>query len=201
MRAKTFTETGRRAQIVTAAIEVIAEVGYAGASFSRIAKHAGLSSTGMISYHFAGKDDLLTACVAEIEQVTGAFMQPHIDAAEGHVAQLRAYVESNVALIGEHATAVRALIDIVKNGAARSPGVDGRLAVFQEHFRAGQAAGAFRPFDVRTVALALTTGLDAVVAITAAEPPGSTELARIGRELADLYVRATAPDPEGGSAP
>ena len=200
MRARTFTESGRRAQIVAAAIEVIAEVGYAKASFSRIAKHAGLSSTGMISYHFAGKDDLLAACVAEIEQVTGAFMQPRIDAAEGHVAQLRAYVESNVALVGEHPAAVRALIDVVKNGAAQSAAVDGRFALFEEHFRAGQAAGVFRPFDVRTAAIAFTTGLDAVVVTAAADPPGPTELARIGRELADLYVRATAPDPEGEPA-
>jgi AcrR family transcriptional regulator len=200
VRARTFTESGRRAQIVTAAIEVIAEVGYAKASFSRIAKHAGLSSTGMISYHFAGKDDLLAACVAEIEQVTAAYMWPRIDAAEGHVAQLRTYIESNVALVGEHPAAVRALIDIVKNGAAQSAGVDGRLALFEEHFRTGQAAGVFRPFDPRTVALALTAGLDAVVVTAAADPPAPTELARLGRELADLYVRATAADPEGGTA-
>ncbi|GAA5135367.1 TetR/AcrR family transcriptional regulator [Pseudonocardia adelaidensis] len=199
VRAKTFTESGRRAQIVEAAIEVIAEVGYAKASFTRIAKHAGLSSTGMISYHFAGKDDLLAVCVAEIERVTGAFMQPRIDAAEGHVAQLRAYVEANVALVGEHPAAVRALIDIVKNRAARSAAVDGRLALFEEHFRAGQAAGVFRPFDARTAAIALTTGLDAVVVTAATDPPGPAELARIGRELADLYVRATAPEAEGGT--
>jgi AcrR family transcriptional regulator len=199
VRARTFTESGRRAQIVTAAIEVIAEVGYAKASFTRIAKHAGLSSTGMISYHFEGKDDLLTACVAEIEQVTGAFMQPRIDAAEGHVAQMRAYVESNVALVGEHPAAVRALIDIVKNAASQSPSVNGRLDLFEEHFRAGQAAGDFRPFDARTVAIALITGLDAVVVTTAEAAPDPTELARIGRELADLYVRATAPDPEGSA--
>ena len=184
---------------MTAAIEVIAEIGYAKASFTRIAKQAGLSSTGMISYHFAGKDDLLAACVAEIEQVTGAFMQPRIDAAEGHVAQRRAYVESNVALVGEHPAAVRALIDLVRNAGAHSAGVSGRLALFEEHFRTGQAAGAFRSLDPRTTALAFTAGLDAVVATAAAAPPGPTELARIGRELADLYVRATAPDPEGGS--
>src|SRR3954447_10302868 len=129
MRAKTFTESGRRAQIVRAAIEVIAEVGYVKASFSRIAKHVGLSSTGMISYHFAGKDDLLTPCVAEIEQVTAAFMQPRIDAAVGHVAQLRAYVESNVALVGEHPAAVQVLVTIVKNAGSKSPAVNGRLAV------------------------------------------------------------------------
>jgi AcrR family transcriptional regulator len=200
VRARTFTESARRAQIVTAAIEVIAEVGYAKASFSRIAKHAGLSSTGMISYHFAGKDDLLAACVAEIEQVTGAFMEPRIDAADGHVAQLRAYVESNIALVGEHPAAVRALIDLVKNAGSQSAAVNGRLALFEEHFRTGQAAGVFRPFDARTVAIALTTGLDAVVVTAAAAAPEPAELARLGRELADLYVRATAPDPEGGSA-
>jgi AcrR family transcriptional regulator len=70
VRAKTFIGPGRRAQIITAAIEVIAEAGYAKASFSRIAKHAGLSSTGMISYHFAGKEDLLAACVDLISLVT-----------------------------------------------------------------------------------------------------------------------------------
>jgi len=200
MRARTFTESGRRAQIVTAAIEVIAEVGYANASFSRIAKHAGLSSTGMISYHFAGKDDLLAACVAEIEQVTGAYMEPRIDAAVGHVAQLRAYIEANLALVGEHAAAVRALIDLVRNAGSQSTAVTERLTVFENHFRAGQAAGAFRSFDVRSTALALTAGLDAVVVVAAAEGHGPGELARIGRELADLYVRATASDPEGGPA-
>ncbi len=184
---------------MTAAIDVIAEVGYAKASFSRIAQHAGLSSTGMISYHFAGKDDLLAACVAEIEQVTGAFMQLRIDAADGHVAQLRAFIESNVALVGEHAAAVRALIDLVRNAGSQSAAVNGRLALFEEHFRIGQAAGVFRPFDTRTVAIALTSGLDAVVATAAVAVPEPAELARLGRELADLYVRATAPDPEEGS--
>jgi AcrR family transcriptional regulator len=198
MRARTFTESGRRAQIVTAAIEVIAEAGYARATFSRIAKHAGLSSTGMISYHFAGKDDLFAACVAEIEQVTAAFMDARIAAAAGHVAQLRAYVESNVALVGEHPAEVRALIDMVRNAGSQSAAVNGRLALFEEHFRTGQAAGVFRPFDTRIVALAFTSGLDAVVATAAAAPPEPAELARIGRELADVYVRATAP--EGGSA-
>jgi AcrR family transcriptional regulator len=199
MRARTFTETGRRAQIVRAAIEVIAEAGYLNASFSRIAKHAGLSSTGMISYHFAGKDDLLKACVAEIEEVTWAFMQPRIDAADGHVAQMRAHVEANVELVGEHPAEVRALIDLVKNAGAQSAAVNGRLALFEEHFRSGQAAGVFGAFDARIAALSFTYGLDAVVATAAAAGTGPEELRRIGRELADLYVRATAPQPTGGT--
>lgn len=185
---------------MTAAIEVIAESGYAAASFSRIAKHAGLSSTGMISYHFAGKEDLLAACVTQIEQITGAYMQPRIDAAVGHIAQLRTYVESNVALVGECPAEVRALIDIVRNAASQSAAVNGRLALFEEHFRTGQAAGVFRPFDTRTMTLALMSGLDAVVATAAADVPDSAELARIGAELAEMYVRATAAHIQEGSA-
>lgn len=122
-------------------------------------------------------------------------MQSRIQAADGHVAVLRAYVEANVALVGVHPAAIRALIDIVRDSAGRT-GVSQRLAVFEEHFRSGQEAGAFRPFDPRTVTLALTSGLDAVVVTAAANVPEPAELARIGRELADLYVQATALSPE-----
>ncbi|ONI84088.1 TetR family transcriptional regulator [Actinosynnema sp. ALI-1.44] len=200
MRARTFTESARRAQIVTSAIEVIADVGYAKASFSRIAKHAGLSSTGMISYHFAGKEDLVAACVAEIDTVLRAYMEPRIEAAVGHVAQLRAYVESNVAMVGVHPAEVKALIDLVRNAGTQSASVNARLDLFEEHFRTGQEAGVFRPFDTRTVALVFASGLDAVVVTAAADLPEPDELTRLGRELADLYVRATAPDPLGGQA-
>lgn len=193
---RTFTESGRRTQIVTAAIEVIAEVGYAKASFSRIAQHAGLSSTGLISYHFAGKDDLFAACVAEIERVTGAYMQPHIDAAGGHVAQMRAYIEANVAMVGEHSAEVRALIDMITNTGARSVGVEGRLELFEKHFRDGQEAGAFGAFDARTVAIALIGSIDAVIGCAAASVPEPAQLALLGRELADLYERATACGPQ-----
>jgi len=122
-------------------------------------------------------------------------LQSRIQAADGHVAVLRAYVEANVALVGVHPAAIRALIDIVRDSAGRT-GVSQRLAVFEEHFRSGQEAGAFRPFDPRTVTLALTSGLDAVVVTAAANVPEPAELARIGRELADLYVQATALSPE-----
>jgi TetR/AcrR family fatty acid metabolism transcriptional regulator len=48
-------ETARRAQIMAAAIDTIAEAGFAGASFAPIAGKLGISR-GLISYHFAGKD-------------------------------------------------------------------------------------------------------------------------------------------------
>ncbi len=45
---RTFIETARRAQIVVAAIDTIAEFGYAGASFAHIAERLGISR-GLIS--------------------------------------------------------------------------------------------------------------------------------------------------------
>ena len=52
---RTFTETARRAQIIAAAIDTIAELGYGQASLARIAETAG-TSKGVIIYHFGGKD-------------------------------------------------------------------------------------------------------------------------------------------------
>ena len=79
--ARTFTESARRAQIVQAAIETLAELGYARASYAQIAKRAGLSSTGLISYHFAGKEELLDEVVGEVVAAGPAFMVPRIEAA------------------------------------------------------------------------------------------------------------------------
>ena len=77
----TFTEQARRAQIVSAAITTIAEVGYRNASFAQIAKRAGLSSTGLISYHFASKDELIGEVVVTVLVDLGAFMTDRMQAA------------------------------------------------------------------------------------------------------------------------
>jgi AcrR family transcriptional regulator len=202
MRAKTtgrtVTESARRAQIVAAAIEVIAEVGLARASFTRIARQAGLSSTGMISYHFAGKDDLLAACTAEIERVTREFMEPRLAAVDGAANRLRAYVEANVELVAVHRSAVRALLDILGNArtddgrpAVESAVVNSRVGLFEAHIRAGQRSGEFAAADPHVTALALIGAIDALVATDAAAGTGAAEITRHGRELAELLLRAT----------
>jgi TetR/AcrR family transcriptional regulator, fatty acid metabolism regulator protein len=58
-------------------IETIAELGYGQASLARIAERAGISK-GVIGYHFAGKDDLLAAVVAEVLARGEDFMRPRI---------------------------------------------------------------------------------------------------------------------------
>lgn len=59
--------TERRAEIVRAALEVIAERGYRGASLSAVAERVGLSQQGLLHY-FPTKEALLVAVLAERDQ-------------------------------------------------------------------------------------------------------------------------------------
>ena len=99
---RTFTEAGRRAQIVAAAIETIADVGYANASFARIARRAGLSSTGLISYHFAGKSDLMAQVAQETFAAIGEHMAARMSGASGPAQALEAYIRGITEFIAGH---------------------------------------------------------------------------------------------------
>ena len=196
-QGKTFTESGRRAQIVAAAIETIAEVGYQRASFAKIAKRAGLSSTGMISYHFAGKDDLVRAVSEEIVATATVFMRDRIGAAEGRPARLRAYIESNMDVVAAHPAHLRALLGIIAAAQDAAGGLtvdtsvlSDRIERLETELRDGQAAGEFGEFDPSVMALAITGAIDALVTSRTGAP--AEVLARSGAELADLFLRATA---------
>ncbi|WP_433730773.1 TetR family transcriptional regulator [Nocardia sp. CA-129566] len=193
---RTFTETARRAQIVEAAIEVIAEVGYPNASFAKIAKQAGLSSTGMISYHFEGKDDLIREVATEIVRVNTEFVVAKLDAETGYTARLRAWFTANLALLGEYPRHQRALASIIANIRPDDPqkfGLVGHLAEitrFEEKWmREAQRAGAFRDFDPTFMVLAIRGAREAAIARAGVDPDFDTEAC--ARELADLFDYAT----------
>ncbi|MER6955125.1 MULTISPECIES: TetR/AcrR family transcriptional regulator [unclassified Streptomyces] len=57
----------RRAEIVRAALEVIAERGYRGASLAAVAERVGLTQQGLL-HHFPTKDALLVAVLQERDQ-------------------------------------------------------------------------------------------------------------------------------------
>jgi len=193
---RTFTETGRRAQIVQAAIETIAELGYGRASFSQIAKRAGLSSTGLISYHFAGKDELMSEIVTEVMGTFTAFVLPRMQAQDTKADELRAFVESNVDFMRAHRTQLVALLDIMAS-ARRDDGsplhgagvAEADLAKLTEFLHEGQQAGEFRQFDPRVMAVAIMSLRDGVLRALAADP--GLDLDVYERELVALVVLAT----------
>ncbi|MGH3914755.1 MAG: TetR family transcriptional regulator [Pseudonocardiaceae bacterium] len=195
-RGRTFTETARRAQIVQAAIETIAELGYVRTSFSRIAKRAGLSSTGLISYHFAGKDELMCAVTTEVMSSFTAFVLPRMQAQHTKADELRAFIESNVDFMRTHRTQLVALLDIMAS-ARRDDGsplhgagvAEADLTKLAEFLREGQQTGEFRRFDPRVMAVAIMSLRDGVLRALAADP--TLDLEVYERELVALVARAT----------
>ncbi len=98
---RTFIERARREQIVGAAVDVIVEVGYRQASLERIARRAGISR-GLISYHFAGRDELIAEVVLGVFRDGAEFMRPRVEAQPDATAMLRAYLETNLDFMAGH---------------------------------------------------------------------------------------------------
>ncbi|WP_329216845.1 TetR/AcrR family transcriptional regulator [Streptomyces sp. NBC_01485] len=67
MSARTTRSEERRAEIVRAALEVIAERGYRGASLAAVAERVGLTQQGLL-HHFPSKEALLVAVLQERDQ-------------------------------------------------------------------------------------------------------------------------------------
>lgn len=191
-----FTETGRRAQIVAAAIDVIAELGYHRASFARIAERAGLSSTGMISYHFDGRADLMREVVAEVMRLAEGYSRARIEAHESYAARLRASIEGNLDMLAEYPKHLAAIVEVLANLQGDDPGMvdfldttEANLTVQVEQLRKGQRAGEFCDFDPWVMMRAIRAAIDDVVRRATHDP--ALDVRAAGRELADLFDRAT----------
>ena len=167
---RTFTEQARRQQIVGAAIDTIAEVGYGQASLARIAARVGISK-GVISYHFAGKDDLMKQVVTDVVEAGRAYILPRVFGESTGPAMLRAYIESNLTFMRDHRNYMVALVEIIRNGAfATDSGrrVDGQdidvaTRLLREQLARLQAGGELRSdFDPGVMAVAIRATIDVV---------------------------------------
>jgi AcrR family transcriptional regulator len=194
---RSFIENARRRQIVAAAIDTIAEVGYGQASLARIAKRIGVSK-GVISYHFAGKDDLIRQVVIDVVDAGRAYMIPRILAETTGPATLRAYIESNLSFMREHRNYMAAVLDIARNGGISTDGrqrVDGRevdvaTQLLTELFARLQAEGELRSdFDPRVMAVAVRAAIDSVSHRLVRDP--DLDIDHYAEELVSTFDRAT----------
>ncbi|MEU6710897.1 TetR/AcrR family transcriptional regulator [Nonomuraea sp. NPDC046802] len=196
-RDDSITSSARRAQIVTATIETIAELGYTQASFARIAKRAGLSSTRLISYHFDGKDELIGQVITAIYGGLSAFMTERVRAQATPGGALEAYIRSLVEYISEHRGAMRAATEIFLNfrpedgTTARQAAMDlSALSHLERLLQWGQESGEFRAFNRRVMAMAIQRALDGLPFLLEADP--DADLGDYADELAGIFSRAVA---------
>ena len=193
---RSFIEIARRAQIIECAINAIAELGYAKASLAEIAKRAGVSK-GVISYHFAGKGELMQQVINTVMEKAGAVMLPRIFAEHSVAGMLRAYIESNLEFLDSHRNHIMAVMNIA--GGAR--GDDGKPMIdltltfepavreLENLLRSGQEHGEFREFSTRVMAVTIRNAIDAVSLQLAAYP--ELDLKTYANELATLFNVAT----------
>jgi AcrR family transcriptional regulator len=196
---RTFTEAARRAQIVQAAIDTIAEIGFARASLARIGERVGISK-GLIGYHFAGKDELIREVVSEIIEEGKAYMIPRILAEQPGPDMLRAYIESNLGFMREHPNYMLAISEIRRNGVSADgrqrfygdADMDGFARELEDSLSSFQAGGHLRAdFDADVMAIAIRAAIDAVPR-RLADP--AFDIDKYARQIAELFVQATRPE-------
>lgn len=198
-RPRTFTENARRAQIIACAIEALAEVGYGGASLAEIARRAGVSK-GVVSYYFAGKDDLLGQVLFDVYTRAGAAIAERTAAGQDPAGVVRGYIEANLAFLGEHPADIAAVVEVAAS--ARRPdgslrfgpqGEDPVLAHLEQLLRGGQAAGAFGDFDARSLAILIRGAIDTASGRLVTDP--AFDLAAYTRQLVSIVEWTTAHPP------
>lgn len=203
MQVKPVSVTGaaRRSQIIGATVAVIAEQGYDRASFARIAERAGISSTRLISYHFAGKSELMAAVASDVISSVGSWTGQAVHAEPTAAGQLRAYIEATVQFIDRHRDEMAALTGILLAGAldysADDDGAAG--APLEEILRRGQAEGEFRSFDPLVMAAAIQRCVDGLPFLLQREP--DLDCGRYAAELVTLFELGTTAGPGTGPIP
>ena len=167
-RRPSFIEDARRTQIVAAAIDVLARDGYAGASLAAIATHIGVSK-GILSYHFAGKAELLQAVVTKVLGDAADWMGPRVADATSFADALQRYIHANLQFLVAHRPAAIALVEVLAN-ARTTPGIpelyaeaqQGAVDAAEQLFAGGVAAGEFDIPSTRALAVVLRASIDTV---------------------------------------
>ncbi|WP_426798377.1 TetR/AcrR family transcriptional regulator [Streptomyces sp. YGL11-2] len=198
---RSFAASARRAQIVAAAIETLAESGYGQTTFARIRQRAGISSTRLISYHFGTKGELMDAVLEEIGLHAHRTISQRVAGETTAIGALTTRIEAQVEWAAHNPSSVRAMYEICMN--ARDPegtlryGLEtssrANVEALEPILRAGQESGEFRQFDTGLMALTLKSAIDAAI-VRMARPPRLT-LTQCVRELTTLAHLATRQEP------
>jgi AcrR family transcriptional regulator len=202
----TFTQQKRRDQLVDCMIDVVVETGFAGASVGEVARRAGVSK-GVVTYHFAAKDDLIRAVIADVIGSMAEYLEPRLTAAEPDRFPERfiaAYVSAWAGYYRNHARQVLALVRIF-NARDESERPDpafrtraGEVLAIERVLRLGQDMGRFGSFDPHVMASVIKVAVEDLLNQFINDPDLDVE--GYAAQLASLFERATQPDRDAGGS-
>jgi TetR/AcrR family transcriptional regulator, fatty acid metabolism regulator protein len=107
----TFTERGRRAQILRGAIDTIVELGWTQTSLIRIGERIG-ASKGAILHYFRDKDALVGHVVLEVNIHLAAAVAAAIAAETTAAGRIRAYIRAYIDFIVDNPRDIAALVEL-----------------------------------------------------------------------------------------
>jgi AcrR family transcriptional regulator len=204
----TFTQRKRHDQLVDCMIDAIVELGFPRATVAEVARRAGVSK-GVVTYHFAAKDDLIRAVIADVLGSMAEHMEARLLAAEPVKFPekfLAAYVTAWAEFYRTHGREVLALVRIYNGFRDESgrpnPAFDARagdVAVVERVLGLGQDKGSLGTFDARVAAAVIKAAVDDLLIQYADDP--ELDLEAYGAELVTLFERATRPDVSAGPPP
>lgn len=188
----TFIEEARRKQIVEAAIQAIAEKGYINTSLSSVAEQVNISK-GVISYHFAGKSDLIDTVIDAILERQHEFIAGRVCQFESPRRQLREYILASFDFMLANRAYMQAQVDLW--GSFTS--IEAKLRFNAEVYdncreflanilKAGQEQGEFRSFDAWLMASLVQAAIDGVL-LQWVFNQQAIDLEQAGAELAAMF--------------
>ncbi|WP_404457793.1 TetR/AcrR family transcriptional regulator [Oceanobacillus kapialis] len=163
----------RREQIIVAAIAVLTEIGYVSTSLSKIADKANVS-TGLISYHFSGKEDLMRNTLMYLVEQERAFIKEKVEQNQTYMEKLMAFIEASLAYQGTNRANNIALLEIVFNG--RTPDnvpyylvevedEDELNVMLKEILHRGQETKEFGEFDPEVIGIVIRGAISGSISL------------------------------------
>jgi TetR/AcrR family transcriptional regulator, fatty acid metabolism regulator protein len=190
-RKSTFIEEARRKQLIETTIRTVARQGFANTTLADIARAAGVS-TGVIAYHFQGKDDLIEQCIRALFDAPNAYVVERVDRADGWAEKLRTYIASNIQFMRENREQTIALtysFSYVTAGDTHQRFSAKQHARIRKYvariLEEGQRAGEFRPFAATAVAELLLAALEGLMLQWVLD--SGIDLDRCAAELTDMF--------------
>lgn len=186
----------KRGRILDAAVRVVAEKGFFGATIAEIAREAGVAD-GTIYLYFRSKDDLLVSLVEDALARILAEARSRVAAAPSPLEALREFVRNHLGQVACRPDLALVLTVELRPSARPLRTYFGRsfvgyLDLLAELLRRGQADGSIRPdLNVKAVRRAIFGALDEV-ALAWLLGGRRFALAQNAEELAGLFARGVA---------
>ena len=199
-RARTFTETARRAQIIAAAIETVNAIGFHRASLAEIAARAQVAKSAIV-YYFSSRDALMLSVVEEVfSRMETAVAAAAVIEEGGPAARLRAYSRAYLAYVDGHRAEFTAGVEIVVSHRVE----DGTplyllrdpedASLLRDILRDGIDEGAFRRMPLDVAVTLVESLLD--VWTTELQRDLHAELGSFREQTVEFLLQGIAPSPD-----